>query len=167
MPEQSKELIGIVGVGRMGLAIAKHLMRHGYRVVAHDIDRKAMDAAGAAGAQIAATPAEVGREAQFVIVTVGYDDEARAVMLDRNGLLDTMPRGSVISISSTCTPDHVQMLAERAAAKGVEVLDAPICRGQRAADEGTMLSLCGGRADVFERAVPILRTYSSDVVHLG
>ena len=167
MANGSGEPIGIVGVGRMGLAIAKHLMRHGYRVIAQDIDRKAMEAARAAGAKAVATPAEVGKEATFVIVAVGYDDEAAAVMLDKGGLLETMGRGGVISVSSTCTPDHVKMLAEKAAAKGVDVLDAPICRGQRAADEGTMLSLCGGKAQVFERAMPILKTFSADVMQLG
>ena len=146
MANGSGELIGVVGVGRMGLAIAKHLMRHGYRVIAQDIDGKAMDAARAAGAKTVTTPAEVGKEATFVIVAVGYDDEAAAVILDKGGLLETMGRGSVISVSSTCTPDHVKMLAEKAAVKGIEVLDAPICRGQRAADAGTMLSLCGGKA---------------------
>jgi 3-hydroxyisobutyrate dehydrogenase-like beta-hydroxyacid dehydrogenase len=167
MANKSGELIGIVGVGRMGLAIAKHLMRHGYRVIAQDIDGKAMEAARAAGARTAATPAAVGQEAAFVIIAVGYDDEAAAVMLDKDGLLESMAPGSVISLSSTCTPDHVKMLAARAAAKSVEVLDAPICRGQRAADEGTMLSLCGGKPAIFERALPILKTYSADVVHLG
>jgi 3-hydroxyisobutyrate dehydrogenase-like beta-hydroxyacid dehydrogenase len=167
MANGSGELIGIVGVGRMGLAIAKHLMRHGYGVIAQDIDGKAMEAARAAGARTAATPAEVGKAAGFVIVAVGYDDEAAAVMLDKGGLLESMGPGSVISVSSTCTPDHVKMLAVRAAAKSVELLDAPICRGQRAADEGTMLSLCGGKPATFERALPILKTYSADVVHLG
>lgn len=167
MANGSGELIGIVGVGRMGLAIAKHLMRHNYRVIAQDISAQAMEAARTAGAKTVATPAEVGKEASFVIVAVGYDDEAAAVMLDKGGLLDTMGPGSVISVSSTCTPDHVKMLAERAAEKGIDVLDAPICRGQRAADEGTMLSLCGGKAAVFERAMPILKTFSADVRHLG
>jgi len=160
-------LVGIVGVGRMGQAIAKHLMRHGYSVIAQDIDEKAMNAVREAGARTVATPAEVGKEATFVIVAVGYDDEASAVMLDKGGLLESMVPGSVISLSSTCTPDHVKMLAEKAEAKAVDLLDAPICRGQRAADEGTMLSMCGGKASVFERALPFLKTYSSDVVHLG
>jgi len=52
MANESGELIGIVGVGRMGLAIAKHLMRHGYRVIAQDIDGNAMEAARAAGARL-------------------------------------------------------------------------------------------------------------------
>jgi 3-hydroxyisobutyrate dehydrogenase-like beta-hydroxyacid dehydrogenase len=88
-------------------------------------------------------------------------------MLDKNGLLETMAPGSVIAVSSTCTPDHVKMLAEKARAKGVEVLDAPICRGQRAADEGTKLTLCGGTAAVFERGKPIYGTFSKDIVLLG
>jgi 3-hydroxyisobutyrate dehydrogenase len=161
------ERIGIVGVGRMGQAMARHLIRHGYTVLAHDIDPKALAAVGAMGGATAGTPAEVGKACRFVIVAVGYDDEAAAVMLDRDGLLETMGAGAVIAVSSTCTPDHVKMLAERARQKGVEVLDAPICRGQRAADDGTMLTLCGGTATVFERGKPIYATFCKDIVHLG
>ena len=167
MADRSGELIGIVGIGRMGLAIAGHLMRNGYNVVAQDIEPKALESARDIGVTIAATPAEVGRLSKFVIVAVGYDDEASAVILGQDGLLDGMASGGVISLSSTCTPDHVRMLAAKASAKGIELLDAPICRGQRAADEGTMLSLCGGKSEVFDRALPILKTYSSDVIHLG
>jgi 3-hydroxyisobutyrate dehydrogenase-like beta-hydroxyacid dehydrogenase len=167
MADRSGELIGIVGIGRMGLAIAGHLMRSGYNVVAQDIEPKALESARDIGVTIAATPAEVGRLSKFVIVAVGYDDEASAVILGQDGLLDGMASGGVISLSSTCTPDHVRMLAAKASAKGIELLDAPICRGQRAADEGTMLSLCGGKSEVFDRALPILKTYSSDVIHLG
>jgi 3-hydroxyisobutyrate dehydrogenase-like beta-hydroxyacid dehydrogenase len=162
-----KERIGIVGTGRMGQAMTKHLIKHGYAVTAQDIAPKAAEAARALGAEIASTPAEVGRACGFVIVAVGYDDEAEAVILGRNGLLETMGAGSTIAVSSTCTPEHVKMLAEKARAKGVDLLDAPICRGQRAADEGTMLILCGGKAEVFERARPIYGTFGKDIVLLG
>ena len=162
-----KEKVGIVGVGRMGQAMARHLIKHGYTVTAQDIEPKALEAARAVGADTVKTPAEVGKVCKFVIVAVGYDDEAAAVMLEPGGLLETMGAGSVIAISSTCTPDHVKMLAERARAKGVEVLDAPICRGQRAADDGTMLTLCGGKPEVFERGKPIYSAFSKDIVLLG
>jgi len=162
-----KEKVGIVGVGRMGQAMARHLIKHGYTVTAQDIEPKALEAARAVGADTVKTPAEVGKVCKFVIVAVGYDDEAAAVMLETGGLLETMGVGSVIAISSTCTPDHVKMLAERARAKGVDVLDAPICRGQRAADDGTMLTLCGGKPEVFERGKPIYSAFSKDIVLLG
>ena len=162
-----KEKVGIVGVGRMGQAMARHLIKHGYTVTAQDIEPKALEAARAVGADTVKTPAEVGKVCKFVIIAVGYDEEAAAVMLEPGGLLETMGAGSVIAISSTCTPDHVKMLAERARAKGVEVLDAPICRGQRAADDGTMLTLCGGKPEVFERGKPIYSAFSKDIVLLG
>ena len=133
MADKSGEQIGIVGIGRMGLAMAKHLIKHGYRVIACDLDRKQCDAARAAGAAVAATPAEVGKAVRFVIIGVGYDDEATAVMLGEHGLLETMDTGSIVAISSTCTPEHVKTLDEQARKKGVDVFDAPICRGARAA----------------------------------
>ena len=167
MVEKTGEPIGIVGVGRMGLAIVGHLSRHGYRVIATDIDADSRAAARAAGATVAADAAEVGRAARFVIIAVGYDNEASAVMLDAHGLLETMEPGSLIAISSTCTPDHVKMLAARAAEKGVGVLDAPICRGAKAADDGTLLSLIGGTAADVERSRPIYAAFCADVVHLG
>ncbi|MBX9846463.1 MAG: NAD(P)-dependent oxidoreductase [Xanthobacteraceae bacterium] len=163
----AKETIGVVGAGRMGQAMTRHLIRHGYAVLAQDIEPKAVEAARALGAAVAAAPAAVGKACAFVIVAVGYDDEAEAVMLGQGGLLETMGAGSIIGVSSTCTPEHVRMLAEKARAKGVEVLDAPICRGQRAADDGTMLTLCGGKPAVFERAKPVYGTFSKDIVLLG
>jgi 3-hydroxyisobutyrate dehydrogenase-like beta-hydroxyacid dehydrogenase len=162
-----KEKIGIVGVGRMGQAMTRHLIKHGYAVMAQDVEPKALDAVRTLGAEIAKTPAEVGRACKLVIVAVGYDDEAEAVMLGAGGLLETMGAGAVIAVSSTCTPEHVKMLAEKARAKGVDVLDAPICRGQMAADTGTMLTLCGGKPEVFERAKPVYATFSKDIVLLG
>jgi 3-hydroxyisobutyrate dehydrogenase-like beta-hydroxyacid dehydrogenase len=162
-----KEKIGVVGTGRMGQAMVRHLIKHGYPVMAQDIEPKSITAARALGAEAAKTPAEVGKVCKFVIIAVGYDDEATAVMLGAGGLLETMGAGSVIGVSSTCTPEHVKMLAEKARAKGVEVLDAPICRGQMAADTGTMLILCGGKPEVFERGKPIYSTFGKDYVLLG
>jgi 3-hydroxyisobutyrate dehydrogenase-like beta-hydroxyacid dehydrogenase len=66
----TKSRVGIVGVGRMGLAMLKHLVKHGHPVTACDLDQKQSDAARAAGADIAATPAELGRACGFVIIGV-------------------------------------------------------------------------------------------------
>src|SRR6202012_762664 len=162
-----KETIGVVGTGRMGKAMVRHLIKHGYAVVAQDLEPKAVLAARALGAEAAKTPAEVGKICKFVIIAVGYDEEATAVMTGKDGLLDTMGPGSVIGMSSTCTPEHVKMLAEKAKAKGVELLDAPISRFHRAADTGPMLILCGVKPEVFERGRPIDSTCGKAYVHLG
>jgi 3-hydroxyisobutyrate dehydrogenase len=167
MADIASKRIGIVGVGRMGLAMAKHLLGHGYRVIACDLDRKQCDAARVAGADIVGSPADLGGAAQFVIIAVGYDEEVNEVMLGHGGLLETLRAEATVAISSTCTPENVKTLAARAGEKNIDVLDAPICRGARAADDGTMLALVGGKPQVFERARPVYQTFCSDIAHLG
>ena len=162
-----KARVGIVGVGRMGLAMLKHLVKQGYQVTACDIDDKQLAKARDAGAAAVATPAEVARAADFVIVAVGYDDEVRQVVLEVDGLLANLAPSSIIAVSSTAKPDTVKALDEQAKANGVAILDAPICRGRFAADDGTLLALVGGKPDVVERGRPIYRCFCSDYAHLG
>lgn len=162
-----KARVGIVGAGRMGLAMLKHLIKHGHLVTVCDLNVKQCDAARAAGAVVAATPAEVGQAADVVIIGVGYDEEVEAVALGQDGLIGAMRPGSIIAISSTCTPEFVKSIDERARAKGIDILDAPICRGRWAADEGTLLALVGGKPEVVERSRPIYGCFCSDIAHLG
>jgi 3-hydroxyisobutyrate dehydrogenase len=167
MAEASSKRIGIVGVGRMGLAMAKHLLAHGYQVIACDVAKTQREAAGSAGAEIADSPADLGTATGFVIIAVGYDEEVNEVMLGRGGLLETLGGGALVAVSSTCSPENIKALAARAGEKNIDMLDAPICRGARAADDGTLLALVGGKPQVFERAQPVYRTFCSDIAHLG
>ena len=88
-------------------------------------------------------------------------------MRGKAGLLESLAAGSIIAVSSTCTPDNVKALDANAQENRIDLLDAPICRGARAADDGTLLALVGGKPDVVERARPIYRTFCSDIAHLG
>jgi len=163
----SKEQVGIVGAGRMGLSMLKHLVQKGYAVTVCDISDKQREAARAAGASVVATPAEVGKASTIVILGVGYDDEVEDVVFGRHGLVETMTPGSIIAVSSTAKPDNMKALAARVAAKGIDIIDAPICRGRFAADSGTLLALVGGKPEIVERVRPVFATFASDVVHLG
>jgi 3-hydroxyisobutyrate dehydrogenase len=163
----NKEHVGIIGVGRMGLALAKHLLKHGYPVTACDIDQKNAAQAREIGAQIAATPAELGKTATFVILGVGYDDEVNEVVLGRDGVLGTLASGSIIAVCSTVAPDTVKSLDRQARQKGVGVLDAPLCRGRFFADAGKLLALFGGSDEVVAHGRPIFATFCSDIAHLG
>ncbi len=163
----SKAKIGIVGPGRMGLAMVKHLMRHGYPVIVTDSSAEQMKKATALGAEAVTTAAAVGAASDFVIIAVGYDDEALAVTTGADGLLETMKPGSIIALSSTCAPATVEHIAELGRPKGIEIYDAPTCRGRRAADDGTLLAVVGGSAEVVERARPIYECFCSDIVHIG
>jgi len=167
MTDTAKERIGLVGAGRMGLAMLKHLLKHGYPVVVCDIDDKQLSKAHAAGAAVVQAPAEVARAADFVIIAVGYDDEVNAVALGTDGLIARLAPGAIIAVSSTTKPDTVKALDQRARERGIDLLDAPICRGRFAADEGTLLALVGGKSEVVERGRAVYRCFCSDYEHLG
>jgi len=167
MSDEKKERVGIVGVGRMGLAMLKHLVKHGHQVTACDLDAKQLDKAREAGAATVETPDEIPREVRFVIVGVGYDAEVNEVISGVHGLLGTLARGSIIAVSSTAKPNTVQVLDRIAQQNGVDILDAPICRGRFAADDGTLLAMVGGKPDVVERGRAVYRCFCSDYAHLG
>ena len=124
--DTEKEIVGIVGVGRMGLSMLKHMIRHGYQTIACDISEEQLQKAREAGAQTVLSPAEMAKSASFVILGVGYDDEVNEVVLGENGLLNTLKAGSLIAVSSTVSPETVKAINERAAPKKIDVLDAPI-----------------------------------------
>ena len=165
--DTAKERVGIIGVGRMGLAMAKHLIRHGYAIAACDIDRDNAAKAAALGAQVFATPWELAQTATFVVLGVGYDDEVNAVMHGEHGVLGALPAGGIVAVSSTVAPDTVKALAQAAAKWEVDILDAPICRGRWFADQGKLLALFGGKPDVIARGRAVYGTFCSDIAALG
>jgi len=162
-----KERVGIIGVGRMGHAMLKHLVKHGYEVTACDVSADALSSAQKAGAKTAESPAALAKKCDFVILGVGYTDEVNAVVYGDGGLLENLARGSIIAVSSTTSPYTVQEIDKAAKPKGIGVLDAPICRGRFAADEGTLLALVGGEPAVVERGRTVYGTFCSDYAHLG
>jgi 3-hydroxyisobutyrate dehydrogenase/2-hydroxy-3-oxopropionate reductase len=163
----SKERVGLVGVGRMGYAMLKHMVKAGHEVTVTDLNAEQVKKAVAEGARSVATPAEVAAASDFIIIAVGFDDEAKAVMSGPGGLLETLKPGSIVAISSTVSPKTSQELDEQARAKGSDVLDAPICRGGWSADTGTLLALFGGTEPVVERSRNVYSSFSSDIVHVG
>lgn len=162
-----KEQVGIVGSGRMGLAMAKHLINKGYSLMVYDTNTDNLEKAVALGAKATSSPAELGKVVDFVILGVGYDEEVNAVVLGEDGLLLTLSAGSVIAVSSTVAPSTVKAIDSSAQAKGVHVLDAPICRGRWFADQGQLLALFGGSDEVVDRGKLVFSTFCSDIAHLG
>jgi len=126
MANDNKERIGIVGTGRMGLAMLKHLVKRGYTVTACDVSAKALETARAAGGATADTPAALAKQCDFVILGVGYTDEINAVVYGEGGLIANLARGAIIAVSSTTSPATVQQIAKDAGPRGIGVLDAPI-----------------------------------------
>jgi 3-hydroxyisobutyrate dehydrogenase len=158
--------VGVIGAGRMGLPIIGHMARKGFAVVVHDVDETKREVVAKLGAGWGDSPAALGRAGDAILVCVGYDQELRELM-SSEGLLATLSRGTIVAVLSTVHPGTVQELAAEAEAAGVHLVDATVCRGGRAADQGTLLSFVGGDAAVVERLTPVLACYSSDIVHTG
>ena len=163
----AKDRIGLIGAGRIGHAILRHLLKAGHPVTVNDANADAVTRALSAGAQSAARPADLAKDCSFVIIAVGDDAEVTAVVSGADGLLAALAPGALIAVSSTVAPATMTALAAAAAAKGVEVIDAPMCRGGWAADEGAMLVLFGGAAAAVARARPVYANFCSDLHHLG
>ena len=158
--------VGLVGAGRMGLPMIGHLVRKGFDVLVCDTDPSTRAIAEEKGAKWAESAAEIARHAEVTLVCVGFDREVQDLVGD-GGPLAGSRAGAVIAILSTIHPGTVKKLAEELAPRGVHVVDSTVCRGGWAADEGTLLSFVGGSAEVVARLTPVLRAFSSDVVHTG
>lgn len=158
--------VGVIGVGRMGQPIIGHLARKGLAVVAYDIDADKRHAVEQVGAEWATDPAALGRVSEVILVCVGYDQQLRELMA-AEGLLGALTRGTIVAVLSTVRPRTLQELADFAKPFGVHVVDSTVCRGGRAADEGTLLSFVGGDVEIVERLRPVLSCFSTDIVHTG
>lgn len=158
--------VGLIGAGRMGMPIIGHLVRRGFAVSVTDLDATKQPAVQATGARWVADASTLAAESEVVLVCVGYDHELRA-LLAPGGPLRAAASGTIVAILSTVLPKTVQELAAQVEPAGLQVIDATVCRGGEAADQGTLLSFVGGPPDVVERITPVLQAYSSDVVHTG
>jgi 3-hydroxyisobutyrate dehydrogenase-like beta-hydroxyacid dehydrogenase len=153
------DVVGVIGAGRMGLPIIGHLVRKGFRTLATDVDAKKKTEVESRKALWTSTD-ELARESDIVLVCVGFDREVQALLANGAAF-----QGCIVAILSTIHPKTVKRYAEEA--KGFHVIDSTVCRGGDAADKGTLLSFVGGPRDIAERITPVLKAYSSDVVHTG
>jgi 3-hydroxyisobutyrate dehydrogenase-like beta-hydroxyacid dehydrogenase len=159
--------VGIIGLGKMGLPMARHLRKAGFDVVGCDTNEGARQQATGAGIAIAASPREVAASSDFVIVVVGFDSEAESVVLGADGLVAAARPELIVGIASTVAPRTMQRLASRLAGTGIVLLDMPLTRGEAAAEAGKLLVMAGGDAAAFEACKPALQTYASSIFHLG
>ena len=153
------DVVGVIGAGRMGMPIIGHLVEKGFRTFAGDIDLRRKTEVEARKA-IWASTYDLARESDVILVCVGFDHEVQDLLKDAEAF-----EGSIVAILSTIHPKTVRRLAEEA--KGFHLIDSTVCRGGDAADKGTLLSFVGGPEEVVARITPVLKAYSSDVVHTG
>ena len=138
--------IGFVGLGIMGLPMAKNLMKAGHELTVFDINKDAVRDVVAAGAKEAGTNREVAESSDLVITMVPNSPHVRAAVFGENGLAEEMKSGvSVLIDMSSIDPVESRAIASELAKRGVEMLDAPVSGGEPKAIDGTLSVMVGGR----------------------
>jgi 3-hydroxyisobutyrate dehydrogenase-like beta-hydroxyacid dehydrogenase len=167
MSASSLQTIGIIGLGKMGLPMARHLIAKGFAVVGSDPSDASRSEASAAGVHVVETPADVRRQSDGVLVIVGFDAQATAVCLGPDGISSADSGATDVLMCSTIHPDTSVMIRAALAEAGVGYADATMCRAEHAAVDGTLLMLFGGDQQLLERWNAPLSAFATDIVRVG
>ena len=163
----SNERIGFVGLGMMGLPMAKNLVEAGYTVTVFDLDAGAIEEAQGFGASPASTGAEVAAQSDIITTMVPDSPHVEAAIAGNGGIIEGIRAESVVIEMSTILPETGKRMAELLAEKGADFVDAPVTGGVAGAEAGSMSVLVGGDAEAFERTLPVLSILGGDITHMG
>jgi len=161
------EAVGIVGWGRMGGPMGQFLLDRGWNVVFTEPSAQAREAATAAGAVDAASPAGVAAACDLVLVVVVDDEQVRTVFVGADGLLSAARPGTTLAICASVRPDTCRELAAEAARHDVFVVDIALVGGERGAEQGGLKLFCGGDGAVIENARRAFAAFAIDVCAVG
>ena len=158
--------VGLIGLGKMGLPMARHLIAEGFEVVGYDLREEARAAAVKLGATAAASPAAAASSSDLTIVVVGFDSDVEAALFGKEGTFAGARPDAILAIASTIAPGTMRALQGRAPA-GVTLLDIPLCRGEGAAEAGKLLIMGGGDKAAFDACRGAFSAFASSIYHLG
>ena len=159
--------IAFLGLGIMGGGMARRLLGAGFALAVYNRNRARAEALAGAGARVAETPRDAAAGAEIVISMVADDVASRAMWLGDDGALAGAAHGAVLVECSTLTVRWINELAQAAAARGCEFVDAPVTGSKNAAAAGELNFLAGGPAAALDKIRPVLAPMSRSIVHLG
>jgi len=159
--------IGFVGLGVMGRPMARRLLAAGFELTVSSRSAPAVALLVDAGASAAASPDEVARQVDILIVMVPDTADLEAVLDGPAGVLGGAHDGLIVCAMGTHLPAAMPPLAARCAERGCTLLDAPVSGGELGATDGTLSIMVGGDAAAVERARPVLEAMGRSVVRIG
>lgn len=159
--------IAFIGLGHMGGPMAANLAKVGYTVRAFDLVPAALDAARAAGVEVASSAVDAVRDAQVVISMLPASRHVEGLYLGANGILPAIADGALVIDCSTIAPEMARKVETAAAARALAMLDAPVSGGTAGAAAGTLTFIVGGDAAALERARPVLSAMGKNIFHMG
>lgn len=160
--------VGFIGVGNMGGPMCRNIIRNtNHEVVVFDPNADAVKACTELGATSAASVADVAAACDVVITSLPIPKVVEEVTLGPGGIAAHAKPGTTYIDLSTNSPATAKKVAAGMAAKGIDMLEAPVSGGTSRATDGTIVIMVGGDAKVFEQNLPLLRSFSGEVIHLG
>jgi 2-hydroxy-3-oxopropionate reductase len=163
----TKPTIGLIGLGIMGCPMARNLLKAGYPLIVHDVTRAAVDDLVAEGATAGTSPRQVAEAVDVLITMLPDSPQVREVYLGPDGAFEALRPGWLAIDMSSIAPSTARELAERAAAAGADMLDAPVSGGDKGAIAGSLSIMVGGTDAAFARAAPIFEALGKTIVHMG
>jgi len=160
--------LAFLGLGVMGYPMAGHLQAKGHEVCVYNrTPAKAEAWVKEHGGTSAPTPREAAQGAEFVMTCVGNDDDLRAVCTGPDGAFSGMEKGAALVDHTTVSAAVTADLYGAAKEAGLGFIDAPISGGQAGAENGVLAIMCGGDADVYDKAEPVMQAYGKSIKRLG
>lgn len=159
--------IAFIGLGTMGLGMARNLIRKGHDVTGYDPSPAAMDGHVRNGGQAAPSPAEAARGAEVVFTILPNGGVVRRALFDEGGVVHGIAGGALVIDMSTISPAETDGIRADLAAKGVQMVDAPVGRTSDDAKAGTSLFMVGAESADLERARPLLECLGTATIDCG
>jgi 3-hydroxyisobutyrate dehydrogenase len=161
------EHIAFIGTGVMGRSMAAHLLNGGYPLTVYN--RSADKAAELLekGAHWAESPGAAAETADVVISMVGYPRDVEEIYLGPGGIVERANAGAILADMTTSSPVLSRNIAEKARARGIQSLDAPVSGGDMGARNATLSIMVGGDEEPFTRMLPIFRLMGKNIVRQG
>ena len=162
-----KRTVGFIGLGIMGLPMAKNILKAGFPLVVNNRSKGPVEDLVKAGALSADSPKRVAEQSEVIITMLPDSPEVKEVILGMEGVMEGAKPGSIVIDMSSINPLMTQEIAEKLREKEVKMLDAPVSGGEAGAIQGTLAIMVGGEEKVFEDCLEIFKALGKNIVHVG
>jgi len=159
--------VGFIGTGIMGQAMARNLMKAGFRLTVYSRTKEKAEPLLQEGAIWADSIAQCAKDKDAVITMVGYPRDVEGVYLGPGGILESANPGTVLIDMTTSEPALARKIAMESEKKGLCALDAPVSGGEMGAIKGSLVIMAGGEGEVFHRAMPLFEAMGENIRLLG
>ena len=159
--------VGFIGLGTMGAAMARNLVKAGFRVTVHNRSRGKVEELVREGAADGGSPAGVAKASQVVMLCVPDTVDVERVLFGKDGVIFELQRDAVVIDCSTISAAATVEFARKIEAQGAHLLDSPVSGGPKGAQDGTLTCMIGGDSAVVERCMPVFRAIGKTFTHVG